>query len=63
MQEKEVAKLHALPLGLKCLFVSIPCNLRNRICITGKAANYNTVFIFLEELYYAYFSSSCVFTE
>lgn len=50
MQEKKVAKLHALPLGLKCLFASIPGNLCNTICITGKAAHYNTVFIFLAEL-------------
>lgn len=63
MWEKEAAKLHALPLGLKCVFVSIPCSLCNRTCITGEVANYNTVFIFLEELYYVYFSRSCVFIE
>lgn len=63
MQEKGAAKRHALPVGLKCLFVSIPCNLCNRICITGKVASYNTIFIFLEELYYMYFSRSCVFIE
>lgn len=63
MQEKKVAKLHALPLGLKCLFALIPGNLCNTICITGKVANYNTVFIFLAELYCVYLSRSCVFIE
>lgn len=50
MQEKELAELHALPLALKCLFVSIPCNLCNRICTTGEVANYNALLIFLEKL-------------
>lgn len=31
--------------------------------LSGKAANYNTVLIFLEELYYTCFSKSCVFIE
>lgn len=63
MQEKKVAKLHALPLGLKCLFASIPGNLYNTICITGKVANYNTVFIFLAEPYCVYLSRNSLSIE
>lgn len=60
---RKAAKLHALPLGLKGLFASIPDNLCNTICITGKVANYNSVFIFLAELYCVYLSRRCVFIE